>query len=379
MTLCTVALVATALTTTALLTGCGGTGEQHSVRVAANLPLTGALATYGFAVRQGVEMALADLETSRPGTRVPVFDWQDNQSDPQIAVSIMQQQYLNPPAVYVSGVKPQTMAIMDRITTKGTPHFVWIFDAFINKNSRNNFRTWVSYKIEPPVYIAYAQDLAAKRVAIIYVQLPHTVEEFEKIVTPGLQARGVDALLVEPFDFGRKDFKDTAVKVRAFGPDLIILNGFQAELVGMVRALRPFDLITDGNTLATYDMLDAAEILGADELEGIRVVAPVFVTRPDRPAVAAWRERFETTFGKEPRYTHAFGYDMALIIHDAAQRLATSASGTEWIEALRNTDIEGITGPLRFDADGDLLTPLEIGVFRGGRLVPLAEEASVRG
>lgn len=339
-----------------------------AVTIAANLPMTGGLATYGKAVQEGATLALEGFAKDGPPLKV---DWQDNAGDPKTTVSIMQKQYLRPPDVYVSGVKPQTMAIMDQVRSKGTPHFVWIFDAFINPNSRNNFRTWVSYKIEPPIYLGYAKARDAKRVAIIYVQLPHTVEEFEKIVVPGLKAQGATALLVEPFDFGKGDFKDVAVKVRDFAPDLIILNGFQAELVGMVRALRPFNLIQDGNVIATYDMIDAATILAPDELEGIRVVAARFVTRGDLLETVAWKTRFRARFGKDPLYTHAFAYDMMSIIHDAASRLSLPATSAQWIEALRATKLSGVTGPLSFDNDGDLQTPLEVGVYRGGKLVPL--------
>lgn len=351
--------------------GCKKAETQQSVKVATNLPMTGYLATYGAAVRDGSVMAIEDLAKVDPNGPKITFDWQDNAGESKTAVSIMQKQYLQTPEIYVSGVKPQTMAIMDQIVAKGTPHFVWIFDAFINKNSKNNFRTWVSYKIEPPIYLDYIKKMNAKRVAIIYVQLPHTNEEFNDILVPALKKDNINDIFIEPFDLGRKDFKDIAVKVKNFKPDLIILNGFQAELVGLVRALRPFNLITDGNTIATYDLLDAASILGADEIEGIRIVAPVFVTRPDKDTVAKWREQFKSKYNKEPLYTHAFAYDMVKIINDAAKRLRLPATSGQWITALRATNIEGITGPLKFDDDGDLVTPLEVGVYRKGKLVPL--------
>jgi len=116
--------------------------------------------------------------------------------------------------------------------------------------------------------------------------------------------------------------------------------------------------------------LDAANVLGPDELEGIRVVAPQFVTRPDRERVAVWRDHFQEQYGEEPLYTHAFAYDMAMIMNDAAQRLELPATNEEWIEALSNTDIQGVTGLLRIGEDGDLLTPLEVGVWRDGELMP---------
>ena len=343
------------------------------VKVDANLPMSGPLASYGSSIREGATMAIDDL--TKPEATEPLlkFDWQDNASDPKTAVSVQQKQYIDPPDIYVSGLKPQAIAIADKITAAGTPHFLWLLDAYINKNSKNNLRTWVNYKIEAPVYLDYAKQRSVKRVAMVYTQLPNTSEQVSNFIIPGLKKQGVNAIFAEPFEIDTKDFKDLAVKIKDFKPDLIILNGFQGELAALVRALRPLGLITDGNTIATYDMLSVGEILGPDELEGIRVVSPLFVTRSDQGEIAKWRERFKQKYNREPLFTTAFGYDMGLVIHDAAKRLQLPATSPQWIEAIRATNIQGITGSLKFDSDGTLITPLEVGVFRKGKVVPLTK------
>jgi branched-chain amino acid transport system substrate-binding protein len=343
--------------------------EISQIHVAANVPMTGVLAYYGNAIREGATMAVEDLAQVHDPIKLDV-DWQDNGSDPKNAVSIMQQQYLKSVDIYVSGVKPQVMAVKDEISAKGTPHFLFTFDAYVNKTSTNNLRTWPNYKIEPPVYLEYARSRGARRVAIIYVQLPHASEEFNTLVIPGLKKMGISDIDAEPFDLGKKDFKDLAVKIEGFKPDLIMLNGFQADLVGMIRAMRPLGLIKDGNTIFTYDLLDAAKILGPDELEGLHLVAPVFDTRPDREKTRQWRESFKSRYNKTPDYTHAYAYDMISIIDDAAKRLTLPATPQQWIAALRATNADGVTGPLRFDDDGSLMTPVELGVYHNGKLQP---------
>ncbi|MBK6744440.1 MAG: ABC transporter substrate-binding protein [Hydrogenophilales bacterium] len=166
-----------------------------------------------------------------------------------------------------------------------------------------------------------------------------------------------------------------AVKIAKFKPDLIILNGFQSDLVGLTRSLRPLNVSKDGNTIATYDLLDAAKVLGPEEIEGIRIVAPIFETRPESSAIADWRKRFEAKYGRQPLYTHAFAYDMIGAIRAAAQKLVLPASNEQWINALRAVDTQGITGPIKFDSDGDMITPLEVGVYRQGKLVPRLADA----
>jgi ABC-type branched-subunit amino acid transport system substrate-binding protein len=123
-------------------------------------------------------------------------------------------------------------------------------------------------------------------------------------------------------------------------------------------------------------MMDAAAILSPQEMEGIRVVAPLFASRPDQEKMKAWRDRFRAKYNKEAIYTNAYAYDMTQIINDAAKRLRLPATSQQWVEALRATNIEGITGPLKFDNSGDLVTPIELGVYRNGKLVPNAQASS---
>src|SRR4051794_32137220 len=71
--------------------------KAGEVRIAANLPLSGDLATYGVSVRDGMTLALEALAKEDPAGPKLVFDWQDNASEPKTAVTIMQKQYLQPP------------------------------------------------------------------------------------------------------------------------------------------------------------------------------------------------------------------------------------------------------------------------------------------
>ena len=104
-------------------------------------------------------------------------------------------------------------------------------------------------------------------------------------------------------------------------------------------------------------------------MEGIRAVVPRFVTNSGEEKFSQWSKRFKERFGRNPLYTDAYSYDMVSIIHDTSKRLKLPATSQQWIEALRATNLEGITGSLSFDKDGDLVTPLEIGVFRNGKIV----------
>jgi branched-chain amino acid transport system substrate-binding protein len=348
------------------------TGAVQTVTVGVNLPLTGQLGVYGKGIEDSALMARDDLKASNQLAATLKFDWQDNAGDPKKAVTVLQKQLLDPPNIYISGFTPQTLAINSLVEAKGTPHIVWAFDAFMAKNSKTNFRTWVNYKIEPPVYFDFIKARKPKKVAILYANVSYGAEEMNKIVVPGLKALGVQNVMVESYEVGLKDFKDVAQKVKQFQPDAVILNGFPFTLVSAVRALRPLGVIKDGNTIGTYDMINAGDTLGASEVEGIRVVTPTYMLRPTQK-YQDWSKKFVAKFGRQPSHPDAYAYDMTLVLNDVAKRVKQPASPAQWVEAMKATNIEGVTGPLSFDPDKDLKTPIEIGVFRKGKLVPEKE------
>ncbi len=369
----------------ALFAGCAK--KEPKITVACNLPLTGDFATYGTAIQNGAMLALDDLEKENPELRNRIeFLWGDNAGKANQTVNLLNQQLMQNPDIYVSGVKPQTMAIFDKLHEMGLPHFVWIFDAFITQKGDDVFRTWVNYKYEPKMYLNYAKQFLddklnvearqSPRLAIIYVNFPHVLEEVEEIMKPELQEMGIngDNLFIENYNWEEKDFKNIVTKLSKFNPDLIIINGFQGNLVGLTKALRTYRMIKDGNVIATYDMLDAAEILTPDELEGIRVVVPAYNVDNSKQ-LEDWKSDYSEKYGKSPLYTDAYAYDMAMIISDAISRTEMPYSKEKWCSAIMETDIEGLTGRLKFDDTGDLLLSLKIAVFKDGNLV---EDVSIK-
>ena len=336
------------------------------LRIACNLPLSGDLATYGDAVREGVEFAREQMPSARDSLQ---FDWQDNRGLPREAATILQRQISGAPDVYVSGVRPQTMAIWEQVGSLGLPHFVWIFDASIASAAGNNFRTYVSFKQEPALVAAYAGTRHAERVAVVYVRLPHTEQAYEGMLVPQLKDIGVERVLVEGYDLTKTDFRDVALKVKAFGPDLLFLSGFQANLTALIPALAALKLIVPGNTITSYDMIDTLPLLPKQSVEGLRVTAPSFMLDPENRRYQAWRSAFIARHGKPPLYTHAYAFDMAAILADSARRLPRQWTREDVLQALRTADGEGVTGRLRFDTGGDMQAPVELGVIEEGRLV----------
>lgn len=341
--------------------------ETQPLKIALNLPLSGALAVYGQSIEEGVRTAVQDEEEN---SKLVDFDFEDNAGKAAEAVKIANEQLLKHPDIYVSGIKPQLMAIKDIIEKSQIPHFQWVFDANIRPNGEKvNFRTWVNFKDEPQVFIEFAKKIQPKKVAIIYVSLPHTDEEYNKIIIPGLKLLGIEDIYVQPYQMDLTDFSALVLNIRGYKPDLLILSGFSENLASMVKRLHEQNLIQNKNVIATYDMIDAAALVKHEWIEGIKVATPKFLNMKDSDSkIKGWSIKFKELYGKEANYTNAYAYDMGKIIIEAS-RIKRANPNRSLTDILQNINIQGLTSSLNFNEFGDLPLSIERGVIKSGSVV----------
>lgn len=349
-----------------VLSGTGRCDRQTPLNVALNLPLSGPLATYGVSVREGVEFALlrrTDLNLSNSAIH---WNWQDNRSDGRTTAQVAAYQMTQSPDVYVSGVRPQIKAIAQRIEATAVPHFAWVFDTNVRKIAQHTYRTWVSFGGEAELFVETIVKRAPKRVAILYVQLPNTDEQYQELILPRLREKIAPELSVQAYSSDKTDFRDLALRIREFKPDLIVINGFQENLVAIVRALRQLNLIKAGNTIASFDMFDAAPLLAKQDVEGIELSTPQFLFEEK---AKKWKEEFSARFGRVPLYSHYYAFDMATFLFEVSSRTKDGASFGEIEEVIKTTAIDGITGRIAFDKNGDIQHRYVLGKFQDGVLV----------
>jgi len=202
--------------------------------------------------------------------------------------------------------------------------------------------------------------LNPRKVAITYVQLPHVEEQYRNIIIPELERRGIDYIM-EVYSIEKNNFRDVAAKFRDYEPDLMLINGFTVNLIPLVRHFRESVLFDGQNALFTFDLLDAAGELSDELLEGLRLVIPSYELQRQEQE---WNTRFEQRFGRVPRYTDAYAYDMTFAIYHAAK----AKDNGDLFGSLLSVEFDGITGKFLFDPSGDLIVTVHIAEYRDGRL-----------
>lgn len=339
-----------------------GCSQEKPIKMAFNIPMSGDLSDYGNSIHNGVEMALDELDSS--GKKPIAVDFQDNKGLPKDAVTIFQQQKIGGFDLYVSGVSPQTMSIIDNVSATGVPHFVYVFGAFVCDQYKNTCRTWLNFREEGENYIRFIKQRSPKKVAITYVDLAATAEEFDKIVIPYLKQNNID-YTVQVYPIEQADLRDVVEKLRAYNPDLLLVNGFKFQMVSLVKNLRALNLVKGDNVMCSMDLLDARPELSDDLVENLVLSAPGFLVNPT-PKLVAWEKTYNAKYHHAPLYTDLYAYDMMKIVADAAR---TDTGRLDLRKAILHTSIPGITSDtLRFNANGDLHLDLPLSTYKNGKL-----------
>jgi ABC-type branched-subunit amino acid transport system substrate-binding protein len=335
------------------------------VQVDMNLPLSGPIAVVTIPYRDGLLMGLKDgAKEHNLSPDIFVTDVQDNASEAKQAVTIMQKQLLEPFDVYISGVSGQTRAVAPEIDKTKAAHFLYAFDVNFTGGAQNRIRVLPNFGLQEPLYVGYAKSRNAKRIAALHLNYASQQEFYSELV-PLLQKNGAEVMR-EAYDIGTRDYSTLALKVAAFKPDLIIVEGFSFTMAPLISALRTLDLVHDGNLIAGMDFIDLLHNkTPVDQLKGIAFAAPLVELPDGEKAAGDWIAKFKSSYKEDPSWPGAYGYDTGRII--AAAYAKAHRVNPETIRSVMPFD--GIVGRINLDKTNDIDATMAIGFVQADGVV----------
>ena len=192
------------------------------------------------------------------------------------------------------------------------------------------------------VYVAYVRTTYGEGLAAAFedAAVRHRVDVVGREAY-GVDGSGIDAVVA--------DVRQARV---ARGVDAVFLAGVPPEAGDVIEALRAGGV---GAPVFGGDALDTAELVEAAgrAAEGV-YVASVFHPDDPRPEAQAFRQAFEARYGQPPDSWAARGYEAVCVLVQGIEA-AGSAAPDDIAAALRSTEIQGVTGPFRFDDKGDVV------------------------
>jgi branched-chain amino acid transport system substrate-binding protein len=369
----------------AALAACGSSGSSSSsaspaavpFKVGLAAPFTGDYATYGASHKAGADIAVAELNAAGGvnGGQVST-ELGDDLGDPKQAVLVAQKFIDDSSIVVVDGhmFSGATIAAAPKYQAAGltmispsatnpdiTPlgSYIWricMTDAFQGKGLAD-------YSVT---------TLGKSKIAIMYDSSDYG-RGLADAYASGVQAAGGSIVGKEQYATGDTDFKAQLTKIKGANPDLLFLSGYYPEGAKIAQQARELGMTVQMLGSDGYAS-DELPKLGKAAVEGM-LVSTFFDYSKSDPAV----QKFVTSYkaannGANPDWFAANSYDVIMLAAQAAKN-AGKNDRTAINDALGSIGTyQGISGPITFDANGDVQKPLSIVVVQNGHLVTAPQQ-----
>lgn len=364
-----VAALATAGCGTAAQPG-GGAGEEVvTVKLGIGAPLTQGAVALGQGIQRGAQLAIDDFnaspEAQELGIQVEAFVV-DDQGDPKVGMNVANQLVSDPDVIGVVGHLNSGVSIPTS-DVYGRAGIVQISPASTNpaltldQKYGNVFRVCTT----DPVQGAYAAEAALTRIGwntafVVDDSTPYgegLADEFVK----NFEAGGGEILGRQKTGDRDTDFNALVTRIRAANPDFIYYGGIYTA--GALFARQAAEAGFEGGFFSGDGIYSPDYIaLAGDSSEG-NFATSVGLPLAQQPQGTEFKEKFAAEFPNEDIQAYdTYAYDAAFVILEALKVVAadlgvdqlTSAEGkAAIIEAVAATNLEGITGAIAFDENGD--------------------------
>lgn len=342
------------------LSGCGKKAETDSditvIKIGSVSPLTGPQAHIGKDNENGARLAVDEINAQGlmlAGKKIKLeLLGEDDQADPKTATIVAQK-------LVDQGVQ----AVIGHLNSGTTiPASKYYHDAGIPQISPS--ATAIAYTAQgyKTAYRVMANDeqqgralgqfavgkMGAKRIAVVDDRTAYgqgLADEFEKAA----KAAGGTIVAREFTNDRATDFAAILTSIKGKSPDLLFFGGMDPQGGPMAQQMKRLGLnakLLGGDGLQNINFIK----LAGTDAEGVTASSPGLPLEA-MPGGPAFKARFEAKYGAIQVYA-PYAYDAVQVLV-AAMKKADSADPAAVLAALPQTDHQGVSGQLRFDAKGD--------------------------
>ena len=341
---------------------------SDTIKVGVLAPLTGAVAQYGNAVNNGVQMYFEELNAKGGinGKQVELVVY-DEEGDPVKAVTgynyLMDQEVV---AIVGDVTTAPTKAVVAESQADGTPMITASAtaedvtcqlnaDGSVAAVYENMFRSCFIDPFQGSKMAAFAKDqLSAKTAAVLYNMGSDYSVGCAKAFQDTAAEQGLEVVAVESYADGAVDFQSQLTNIAAKAPDVLFVPDYysvialvaqQAQSAGVKATM----LGADGWDSVLGVVTDPTLLEGAYYCSG-------YSTEDTRPEVQTFVANFKAKYNADPDMFAAQGYDAAMILAAAIEKAEASGAkaGSDAyrqaiLDAMKATDMDCVTGHVTFN------------------------------
>ncbi len=332
------------------------------------LPLTGKSASIGEHVKNGVELAVQDIQKSG-GSLHPIFE--DDKGEAPTAVSVANKLITTDDVHMIIGpVKSDALLAVAPITEKNK---TILFSPTAGASTISQAGDFIFRNIELPsahgeADVAFFKNNHTHKIALFIANASNAMGYGNAVLKSSTNILSITATTT--YNQDDTDFRTSITKVLSTKPEGIYLAVATAKdagiLVTQIRELEFKGLILMSVAADAKEFFDTAGV----NTENTYVSSPYF--DPSVEPSRTYNEEYSKKYNTDSDAFAANAYDATMLVYNATKK-CKSDSNTECIrDYLYNTkNYPGVSGPTTFDSNGDVIKPVEIKIAQGGHFVTI--------
>lgn len=335
-------------------------------------PVTGEAATFGISTKNGMTMAVDEWNAKGGifGGRKAKLIFEDDKGDPAEGATVWNKLIQQDNVVAIVGT------VMSKVSLVGAPICQAAGIPMISPTSTNEKVTLVGDYIFRACFIdpfqgtvganfAY-KDLKAHTAAAIFDLGNDYTKGLAENFKKQFEKLGGKVVAFEGHPSGATDFKAQLTKILQGKPDVIYIPDYYNDVGLIAKQVRELGFkgpLVGGDG---WDSPDLVKIGGTAVENGF--FTNHYSSEDKRPIVQDFVKKYKAKFGTEPDALAALGYDAMYIMLDAIKR-AGSTKGAAIRDALKATDINVVSGRIKFDENRNPIKSAVIIEIKNGKQV----------
>lgn len=352
--------------------GCNQGGPSaDEIPVGMVAPLTGAVAEWGEAMRNGAIMAIEEINAEGGVLGKPLRLFVENNNSIPTESSKLYESLVNDRKVVTVIGEIQSKATMNMgplasrnqvpLLTPGStsdeltrPEYDWVYRVCF----KDSFQGDVIAKFA-------VQQLGAKRVAIIYNQQDDYSTGLAQNARRVVKELGAEVIEDVAYSTGDTDFKAILNRVARADVQAVLATGYYREMGTMIRQARQVGItvpFVGGDGWSASQFLE----IGGEALNGC-FYSDHFVHDTQEPNARRFVDGYREKFKVLPNSMAPLGYDAVYVLKAAIEK-AQSTDPAKIREALAKVEITGVTGKLKMGPDRSMIKPAVMVRIEDGKI-----------
>lgn len=353
----------------------GGNDEGNQVFVIGSIgPLTGGAASYGNSAKNGEQIAVDEINAAGgvAGYQLQLIA-EDDQHDAEKSVNAynnLMDKGMN--ALIGSVTSVPCIAVTEVSKVDGILQVTPSASAAAAAQYDNCFRICFTDPQQGEHMAQYIWDQGITSTAVLYDVSDAYSSGIYNAFDTAYKALGGTVTAAESFNSGDVDFKTQLTSIKNSGAQALFMPFYYQEVAYVANQAGDVGLDVPYFGCDGWD--GVIKQLNGDTtlIDGAAFLTPFIASATDEKTVA-FVEAYQAAYGAVPDQFAADGYDAVYAIAAALEK-AGSADNAALVAAMHEIEIDGVTGHMSWDENGDATKSAIIAIVQNGDIVPADAE-----